>query len=99
MLFQKTPKIKQLGLNFPNLDKTLCNRARKKLRNDTLSQIDLKKKRFILLSDAQSFVHGKEDAKYVYTNVNCNIHSENNKKIFSLIDEVEYVSRVSFFPF
>ena len=54
--------------------------------------IDLKKRRFNLLLDAESFIKGKENVKYVYADINCNLKirfSGNGEKVFSSMDELE----------
>ena len=71
---------------------TLFYRARKKLKNGVKLHIDLTKKRFNLLLDAQSFIQGKENVKYVYADINCNLKirfSDNGEKIFSSMSELE----------
>ena len=67
-------------------------RARKKLKNGIKLHIDLKKKRFNLPLDSQSFVQDKENVKYVYAVINCNFKirfSDNDEKILSSMDELE----------
>ena len=54
--------------------------------------IDLTKKRFNLLLDPQSFIQGKENVKYVYTDINCNLNirfSDHGEKVFSSVGELE----------
>ena len=54
--------------------------------------IDLKKRRFNLLLDDESFIQGKENVKYVYADINCNLKvrfSGNGEKVFSSMDELE----------
>ena len=72
--------------------RTLFYRARKKLKNGIKLHIDLTKKRFNLLLDAQSFIQGEENVKYVYADINCYLKirfSDNGEKIFSSMDELE----------
>ena len=67
-------------------------RARKKLKNGIKLHIDLKKKRFDLPLNSQSFIQGKENVKYVYADINCNFKirfSDNDEKILSSMDELE----------
>ena len=67
-------------------------RARKILRNGIKLHIDLRKKRFNVLLDAQSFIQGKENVKYDYADFNCNLKirfSDNDEKIFPLMGQLE----------
>ena len=71
---------------------TLFYRARKKLKNGIKLHIDLTKKRFNLLLDAQSFIQSKENVKYVYADINYNLKiqfSDNDEKIFSSMGKLE----------
>ena len=48
--------------------------------------------RFNLLLDPQSFIQGKENVKYVYTDINCNLNirfSDHGEKVFSSMGELE----------
>ena len=53
----------------------LFYRVRKKLKNGIKLHIDLTKKRFNLLLDAQLFIQDKENAEYVYGNINTPINT------------------------
>ena len=71
--------------------RTWLYRARKKLKNGIKLDIDLTKRRFNLLLDAQSFIQCKENVKYVYADINCNLKikfSDNGEKIFSSMGEL-----------
>ena len=72
--------------------RTLFYRARKELKNGIKLHIDVTKKRFNLLHDAQSFIQGRENVKYIYADINYNLKirfSQNGKKIFPLMGEME----------
>ena len=72
--------------------RTLFYRARKQLKNGIKLHIDPTKKRFNLLFDAQSFIQGEENVKYVYADINCNLKirfSDNGEKIYSSMGELE----------
>ena len=72
--------------------RTLFYRARKKLKNGINLHIDLTKRRFNLLLDAQSFIQDKENVKYVYDDIHCNLKirfSDNSEKIFPSMGELE----------
>ena len=70
----------------------LFYRARKKLNNVIKLLIDLVKKRFNLLLDAQSFISGTENVIYVYGDINCNL-----KIRFSDIDK-SFLQLENMFP-
>ena len=81
---------------------TLLYMARKKLRNGIKLHIDLTKKRFNLPLDAQSFIQGKESAKNVYVDINCNLKirfSDNGEKILSSMGELESMNNYYLFFF
>ena len=57
-------------------------RARKKLKNDIMLPIDLTKKRFNLPLDAQLFIQGIENVKYVSADITCNLKTKVNDKLY-----------------
>ena len=72
--------------------RALFSRARRKLKNGIKLHIDLTKKRFNLLLDAQSFIQSKENVKFVYDEINCNLKirfSDNGEKAFSSMGELK----------
>ena len=53
--------------------RTLFFGVRRKLKNSVKLHVNLSKKRFKLLLDAQKYVENVQEAQFVYANVNCNM--------------------------
>ena len=70
---------------------TLFYKARKKIKSGPKIHIDLTKKRFDLLKEAQNFVSDQEDDVFVYGDISCRLkvhfrsHSE---KFFESLDQL-----------
>ena len=63
---------------------TLLFRARRKLKDGAKLHVDLSKKRFKFLLDAQKYVENVGEVQFVYADVNCNLKVKfrNNEETF-----------------
>ena len=69
---------------------TLLFRARRKLKDGAKLHVDLSKKRFKFLLDAQKYVENVGEVQFVYADVNCNlkvIRSSNEETFFTSMQE------------
>ena len=67
-------------------------KARRKLKNGVKLHVDLSKKRFKLLLDAQKYVENAGEVQFVYADVNCNFKvrfRNDDASFFSLMQELE----------
>ena len=72
--------------------RTLLYRARRKLKNGVKLHIDLSKKRFKLLLDAQKYVENVGEVQFVYADINCNLKVKfrnNDESFFTSMQELE----------
>ena len=72
--------------------RTLLCRARRQLKNGVKLHIDLSKKRFKLLLDAQKYVENIGEVQFVYADVNCNLKVKfcsNDESFFTSMQEHE----------
>ena len=72
--------------------RTLLYRARRKLKNGVKLHIDLSKKSFKLLLDAQKYVENVGEVQFVYASANCNLKVKfrnNDESFFTSIQELE----------
>ena len=72
--------------------RTLLCRARRQLKNGVKLHIDLSKKRFKLLLDAQKYVENVGEVQFVYADVNCNLKVKfcsNDESFFTSMQEHE----------
>ena len=72
--------------------RSLLYRARRKLKNGVKLHIDLSKKRFKLLLDAQKYVENVGEVRFVYADVNYNLKVKfrnNDERFFTSMQELE----------
>ena len=71
--------------------RTLFYKARKNIKSGPKVHIDLTKKRFNILKDAQNFVSDQEDDIFVYADINCRLKvhfRDHSEKFFESLDEL-----------
>ena len=72
--------------------RTLLYSARRKLKNGVKLHIDLSKKRFKLLLDAQKYVENVGEVQFVYADINCSLKVKfrnNYERFFTSMQELE----------
>ena len=72
--------------------RTLLFRARRKLKNGVKLHVNISKKRFKLLLDAQKYVENVAEVQFVYADVNCNLKVKfrnNEESFFNSMQELE----------
>ena len=99
----KKDKKQAIAIKFTTFrHRTLFFGARRKLENGVKLHVDLSKKRFKLLLDAQKYVENVQEAQFVYANVNCNMKVKfrnNEESFFTSMQELEDIYWISRFLF